>query len=927
MSEQGKQTDCCCRVDDDGCGSSIGGDDNIMDNVQATTININNIILECASGSTSTPTSCNILHAIQQQQQQDLVSSLSSSSYGRTNILIEVQQEEEQQNPLTSSSPTGSDLMFGFSVEPLSSSTPIQSGMVDVYTRRRNVSSPLTIQSSRDEPTTPNTNKFNNNSNNNQSMNGQQEIMFRVGSPQSPVSVGPLLIEKVASPSLFAPSTLTPRSNPSSDETSDFTKRLISKYKDEVGELTFFINGMLDVLDLNQKKLEKDNKSIKKLLERASIEEHKNRSVMNSVPELVAFIDACDGSIISANTSFESKIARKAKNSSQIYNIVQYLQEKLPFKDLLQKFDELLISETRWETNLLSSLSTPVPVSINITKSKVSNSCGKPVDTYVLVMKITEQKKDIRTALTRRRTVDEARNIEEFENMFNNPTLLSLFRIFLEKEKSAENLAFLEEVRAYKSTSTTIDRGKKQQEIISKYLEKSSNTFLNISHAVYETEESIGKKKKNQSVGSKRLYCLVELFASLPHQQQQQQQQDNPCEQHEVPLSKPIKISICPTLVSTNNDDCASSPSSFAGNYDEMKILSLTIDSTLTFNLNHVHNCQNLSIRVSIMESKFFSKDSLLGCGQIQVPNTITPNMETVLSTTLRRKDKLAGTLYSALTLLRRCVSGSFPMVSPYKSRMNTMDTRCKTMNSSNSHFQSLVNSSLSIISNTAATTNPYSMVEIVDEESGIIFNISENYEKCVQEFVQSNQFCETISTFLFKNIQLKDRRGNFIDTELDQIKLQLFADCEQSLELSNRNLIHKMIHQDQIGAFLNFESAETMNSVGVQQIPNFVENFRDRKVEKLQDSQALSNEWIFYNQSLNRRVKVEVLVLCMEEVNSLVALEHRTTLDETSCTYSKASQHSIIEEIASSIHLLGSQRKRSTIDNSHLLGFQQDLE
>ena len=49
-------------------------------------------------------------------------------------------------------------------------------------------------------------------------------------------------------------------------------------------------------------------------------------------------------------------------------------------------------------------------------------------------------------------------------------------------------MTFLEEVRTYKSITTIVDRGKKQEEIISKYLEKTSHTFLNLSQQVYESE-------------------------------------------------------------------------------------------------------------------------------------------------------------------------------------------------------------------------------------------------------------------------------------------------------------------------------------------------------------------------------------------------------------------------------------------------------
>ncbi|KAG2373069.1 hypothetical protein C9374_012915 [Naegleria lovaniensis] len=290
----------------------------------------------------------------------------------------------------------------------------------------------------------------------------------------------------------------------------DIKQRVPNSGSDELGMLSDDVNDMLTALDNSQSVLTEDNLLMQRLLEKTSLSEQQSRVIMNGIEDFIIVANCKNGSIISFNTIFESKILKKNLTNIMDYfitesrhsvstdtlNIYDSSETSITTNsatakvdDFLSKLDQLAQSKTRWEIHLKSSLNIEIPVSVSASHVNMMLEEGKINDVFVIVARNLSEQQELRQAVKHhQQQMQQFKQNLEFERVMFHPVLKEKFKAFCEKECSEENFSFLEDVAAYKTTKKTADRSKKQSEIIQKYLLDSSPTPINISQKVKETE-------------------------------------------------------------------------------------------------------------------------------------------------------------------------------------------------------------------------------------------------------------------------------------------------------------------------------------------------------------------------------------------------------------------------------------------------------
>lgn len=277
----------------------------------------------------------------------------------------------------------------------------------------------------------------------------------------------------------------------------DIKQRVPSAGRDELGTLCQDINKMLNALEESQSKLAKDNNIMQALLEKTALEEQKSRCVMNSIHDYIVTVECATGIIINMNTAFEQKLMKKNSSDNNRRSfadnqiITDYITEFGTMDMILEHLETLSQSNdnSQYETVVVNPFGVKHPVSVNVTKAKMTLREGIIGEAFIIVLRNLSEQRELKSQLHKQQEkLEEMRKVSEFNNVMKDGILRSLLKEFASAEMSLENIQFLEDVELYKSLSKIRDRSALQQEIITKYLENESNTPLNVSKHVIESE-------------------------------------------------------------------------------------------------------------------------------------------------------------------------------------------------------------------------------------------------------------------------------------------------------------------------------------------------------------------------------------------------------------------------------------------------------
>lgn len=231
----------------------------------------------------------------------------------------------------------------------------------------------------------------------------------------------------------------------------DIKQRVPHSGSDELGMLSDDVNDMLTALDNSQSALTDDNLLMQRLLEKTSLSEQQSRVIMNGIDDFIIVVNCKNGSIISYNTIFESKILKK--NST---NIVDYFvtesrrsvsTDTLNIYDssetsvttnfnstkveyFLSKLDQLTESKTRWEIHLKSSLNIEIPVSVSASHVNMMLEEGKISDVFVIVARNLSEQQELRQAVKHhQQQMQQFKQNLEFERVMFHPVLKEKFKV------------------------------------------------------------------------------------------------------------------------------------------------------------------------------------------------------------------------------------------------------------------------------------------------------------------------------------------------------------------------------------------------------------------------------------------------------------------------------------------------------------------
>ncbi|KAG2377318.1 hypothetical protein C9374_009229 [Naegleria lovaniensis] len=276
----------------------------------------------------------------------------------------------------------------------------------------------------------------------------------------------------------------------------DIKQRVPNAGRDELGTLCQDINRMLNALEESQSKLAKDNNIMQILLEKTALEEQKSRCVMNAIHDYIVTVECTTGVIINMNMAFEQKLLKKhtsdnSRRSLSENQIANYITEFESIERLLEHLESLSKSndDGQFETVVVTPFGVKHPVSVNVTKAKMTLREGMIGDAYIIVLRNLSEQRELKSQLHQQQEkLEEMRKVSEFNNVMKDGILRNLLKEFAASEMSLENVEFLEHVEIYKSLSKIRDRSALQQEIIAKYLDRESSAPLNVSKHVIESE-------------------------------------------------------------------------------------------------------------------------------------------------------------------------------------------------------------------------------------------------------------------------------------------------------------------------------------------------------------------------------------------------------------------------------------------------------
>jgi PAS domain-containing protein len=293
----------------------------------------------------------------------------------------------------------------------------------------------------------------------------------------------------------------------------------------------------IDILKSNQI-------ALRTLLDRIAVQEQKTRSVINSLPDFVCVISST-GKILQTNTAFDNEFPFTQQEMEKgVYTYQVFTELANDFFRISNEHQEFnTIATRRFGDNIEVSVrvralkDTSDQSSSSITKeeknTKLSSSAIPLPDldeAYVIIAK----------NISHRYVTPEIPNEDkiqrnEFERKYRDQKFREEIRKFCEKNKNAENIHFLNQLKEYKKASFG-DRVELKQQIFNNFIREGAPMQLNLANEVV-VEETI---KINKSMGDIDIFkhvedCVIKILARdiyprfVQEQKQSQEELENDC--------------------------------------------------------------------------------------------------------------------------------------------------------------------------------------------------------------------------------------------------------------------------------------------------------------------------------------------------------------------------------------------------------------
>ncbi|KAL0483449.1 RGS7 [Acrasis kona] len=249
----------------------------------------------------------------------------------------------------------------------------------------------------------------------------------------------------------------------------------LSKRGDEVNVLGVCVNKMLQ-------SLENDSQKIFTVLNQTLSYEERSRNILKSINDYVICILVKDGTIHEANPSFQEKFRFDPNHNRGTVSITKFLST-LTLNDLTN----LSGSAKRIESELVTGFNMKIPVTITASPCRIIVD-EESRDALVVVAQNKTEQKDMAKML--RGVLDDL----NFAKVWDDPVSRRDFWQYCAKERSTENVNFLQEIEVYRSTKAVDERVKLQNQILQKFLLPTSEQLLNLSAKILDKQLPLVKE-------------------------------------------------------------------------------------------------------------------------------------------------------------------------------------------------------------------------------------------------------------------------------------------------------------------------------------------------------------------------------------------------------------------------------------------------
>jgi methyl-accepting chemotaxis protein len=297
----------------------------------------------------------------------------------------------------------------------------------------------------------------------------------------------------------------------------DFSKRVTVRSRSEVGILTSRINHMLTALESSKNRLADDHKKLQQLLEKLAIEEHKARTIMNSIPDFILSVNCVTGIVLNANAAFYSKFRSAAVEVENVIHISQ-LFKSYTDDELLTLFEQMSTQGTTVETTIYNKFDRQLPVQLSAHRVRLYIK-DQLIEAYVVLARNLTEQKEMQESLEAHN--DQIKNMAaqiEFDYMLRSPEMRDKFKEWCLMEQSEENILFIESVEEYRMIRQAHERAMFQQEIVDTYLKDTGTRPLNLGakikeSEIFQLEKAVGQIDAFDNIESAiRLLMITDTF-------------------------------------------------------------------------------------------------------------------------------------------------------------------------------------------------------------------------------------------------------------------------------------------------------------------------------------------------------------------------------------------------------------------------------
>ncbi|KAL0490976.1 regulator of G-protein signaling [Acrasis kona] len=255
-----------------------------------------------------------------------------------------------------------------------------------------------------------------------------------------------------------------------------FTKKMNVAHKARV----------LDNFQINMLKSNQD--MLRGLLERIGTQEQKTRSTINAIPDYVCVISR-DGKIVQTNTAFDQEFPytnQEMEKGVYTYSIFPELASDF-FKSVgetdeintqaARRFGDMIDVQIRVRSLEFIQEESSTTDTPNSGMLQTPSAPFGPIDSTEAFVVIAKNVSSKRSASVQQ--IEEKAKINEFTKNLRDPQFKEDLRSFCERERSIENVMFLDAVKDYRKANFR-DRLELKQQIFNKFIKKDAPNQLNL---------------------------------------------------------------------------------------------------------------------------------------------------------------------------------------------------------------------------------------------------------------------------------------------------------------------------------------------------------------------------------------------------------------------------------------------------------------